>query len=93
MTDTLTTPDVNVDIGVDLDAEVACEVKNALTNGHTIYKQWPCDNPARWAGRYPCCAKLAIACDPHMMNRATLFLCMDCHQKFKAYELVGTRRL
>lgn len=93
MTETLTTPDVTTDVDVDLDAEVACEVKEVLTNGVRIFSEKPCDLPADWAGRYPCCARLAILCDSHMANRKTTFLCKKCHHKFHPTELLGAHRL
>lgn len=77
----------------ELDFETICEVRLALfLNGHIISEK-PCEEPAAWAGNYPCCGKLCILCDIHLKHKETTFLCLPCERKFHVPDLVGVRPL
>lgn len=91
MTDTLTTPDVDVD--VDLEATIPCEVREALVMANRIVSEKPCGNTAEWAGNYPCCGKTAVLCHPHFTHPRTTFLCTKCNKQFSSGALVGVRGL
>lgn len=91
-TDTVVSPEVEVD--VDLDARVVCEIYMAFVVGDTVVaKLRRCENEASWAGRYPCCGKLALLCDDHYLHPQTTFKCAPCKHTFCAQHLIGTRRL
>jgi hypothetical protein len=85
--------DTRVDVDVDLDAEVACEVEDALVIRNMIISSKPCENPAEWSGFYPCCGRRVILCHPHHANAETRFMCSKCGQVFRVGDILGWQGL
>lgn len=76
-----------VEIG---DFDIQCDIQVAMTFSDWSTPAFPCTLPARWVGRYPCCGKSALVCEPHQAD-VNPYLCMTC--KVRWPNLVHWNRL
>lgn len=83
--ETLNRPDVDLD-----DFDVPCDLQVALVFPSGRSNSYQCEEPARWAGLYPCCGKVAMVCDPHHADDNP-FYCSKC--KRHAFTLINWTRL
>lgn len=70
--------------------DLCCDLQVSIVFPNGTGSSYHCKDPAKWAGFYPCCGKVAMVCDPHHADKHP-FYCSQC--KRQAKNLINWTRL